>query len=152
VDRRRLGFAVLPVAAAAGIGGLGARRAKTTYQLLGKPRWAPPAAVFAPVWSTLYVLIGAAGWRLSANASGRTRALHLTQMALNGAWPAVFFELRDKRASLAVIALLDISLALEVAMLRREDRLAASLLMPYLVWSGFATALNAAVTEPQLGD
>jgi len=73
-------------------------------------------------------------------------------MALNGAWPAVFFELRDKRASLAVIALLDISLALEVAMLRREDRLAASLLMPYLVWSGFATALNAAVTEPQLGD
>ncbi len=148
-DRRRLSFAVLPVAAAAGIGGLGALRAKTVYQRLDKPAWAPPATVFAPVWSTLYVLIASAGWRVSANASRRTRALHLTQLALNGAWPAVFFELQDKRASLAIIALLDLSLGLEIAMLRREDRVAASLLMPYLAWTAFATALSAAVSEPQ---
>jgi tryptophan-rich sensory protein len=104
--------------------------------------------VFGPVWSILYVTIAAAGWRLSATGSARTRSLHLTQIVLNGVWPAVFFELRDKRASLAIIISLDISLALEVAMLRREDQRAAALLVPYLLWSGFATALNAAVSEP----
>jgi tryptophan-rich sensory protein len=136
------------VAGAAGLGGLGARRAPLIYEQLGKPVWAPPASIFGPVWSILYVTIAAAGWRISASGSARTRSLHLTQLALNGVWPAVFFELRDKRTSLAIIALLDLSLALEVAMLRREDQRAAVLLVPYLAWSGFATALNAAVTEP----
>ncbi len=148
MDLSRLRFAVLPVVGAAGLGGLGARRAPLIYRRLRKPAWAPPASVFGPVWSILYVTIAAAGWRLSATGSARTRSLHLTQIALNGAWPAVFFELRDKRASLAIIVLLDISLALEVAMLRREDQRAAALLLPYLLWSGFATALNAAVSEP----
>jgi len=149
VDTRRLSFAILPVAAAAGLGGLGARRAPEIYQQLEKPAWAPPASLFGPLWSTLYVLIAAAGWRLSPAASRRTRVLHLTQLALNAAWPATFFEIRDKRASLVIIALLDISLGLEVALLRREDRSSAALLVPYLAWSGFATALNAAVAEPQ---
>ena len=149
MDRRRLRFAVVPVAAAAALGGLGARRAPKIYQLLGKPEWAPPASAFGPVWSALYVGITAASWRLSVTASTETKALHLTQLALNGAWPATFFEIRNKRASLVIIALLDISLGLEVARLRREDRPAATLLMPYLAWSGFATALNAKVTNPQ---
>jgi translocator protein len=149
VDLRRLSFAILPVVAAAGVGGLGARRAPEIYQQLDKPAWAPPASLFGPVWSTLYALIAVAGWRLTPAVSRRTRTLHLTQLALNGAWPATFFELRNKRASLLIIALLDISLGLEVAMLRREDHKSAALLVPYLAWSGFATALNAAVAGPQ---
>jgi len=78
-----------------------------------------------------------------------TRRLHLTQLALNGAWPAAFFGIRDKRASLVIIAALDLSLGFEVVRLRVEDRRAAGLLVPYLVWCGFATALNAAVSEPE---
>jgi translocator protein len=152
VDLGRLGFAVLPVAAAAGLGGLSARRARAIYQRLRKPPWAPPASAFGPVWSTLYVAIAAVGWRISATASATTRVVHLTQLALNGAWPATFFGIRDKRASLVIIALLDLSLGLEVARLRREDRRAAALLVPYLACSGFATALNAAVSEPESND
>jgi translocator protein len=152
MDLGRLGFAVLPVAAAAGLGGLGARRAPAIYQELRKPRWAPPASAFAPVWSTLYVAIAAAGWRISASASATTRVLHLAQLALNGGWPGTFFGIRDKRASLVIIALLDLSLGLEVARLRREDRGAAALLVPYLAWCGFATALNAAVSGPESHD
>ena len=152
MDVHRLGFAVLPVAAAAGLGGRGARRAPAVYERLNKPSWAPPASAFGPVWSTLYVAIAAAGWRISATASGTTRLLHLTQLALNGAWPASFFGIRDKRASLVIVALLDLSLGFEVARLRREDRRAAALLVPYLAWSCFATALNAAVSEPGPND
>jgi benzodiazapine receptor len=141
-------FATGPVAAAAGLGGLGARHAPQIYSRLRKPSWAPPSTVFGPVWSALYVAIGAAGWRLFASASPPTKTLHLTQLALNGAWPIAFFGIRDKRASLTIIALLDGALTAEVLMLRREDPVAAILLMPYLGWSGFATALNAAVSDP----
>jgi benzodiazapine receptor len=148
VDIRRWMIAVGPVAAAAGLGGVGARDAPETYRRLHKPRWAPPAGAFGPVWSALYVGIGAAGWRLSRTASPVTKGLHLTQLALNAAWPVLFFRVRDKRASLAVVALLDAAVTAEVLRLRREDPGAAVLLLPYLAWSGFATALNAAVSDP----
>jgi translocator protein len=147
METRRWLFAVGPVAAAAGLGGLGARRAPETYRRLRKPRWAPPAGAFGPVWTALYVTIGVAGRRVSG-ASERTRALHLAQLALNAAWPIAFFGVRDKRASLVIIALLDGALTAEILALRREGPVAASLLVPYLAWTGFATALNAAVSEP----
>jgi tryptophan-rich sensory protein len=145
---RRLAFAVLPVAAAAGLGGLASRDAPQTYGRLRKPAWAPPAAVFGPVWSLLYTGIGVAGWRLYDAGSARTKRLHLTQVALNAAWPAAFFGAREKKISLAVILALDALVAAEVAAARGEDPTSAALLTPYLAWTGFATALNAAVSEP----
>lgn len=148
MQARRVIFAVGPVAAAAALGGLGARHAPQTYRRLRKPRWAPPAAAFGFVWSALYVGIGAAGWRLFGSASRRTRLLHLTQLTLNAAWPVAFFGVRDKRASLMIIALLDGALTAEILTLQGEDKIAAYLLVPYLGWSAFATALNAAVSGP----
>ena len=143
MNRRRWAFAAGPVIAAAGLGGLGARRAPEIYHRLRTPSWAPPAAAFGPAWSVLYVANGAAGWRLFATAS-----LHLAQLACNAAWPAAFFGVRDKRTSLSIIALLDATLTTELWRLRGEDPIAATLLVPYLGWTGFATALNVAVSDP----
>jgi translocator protein len=143
----RLVFAVLPVVGAAGLGGLGSRGAPRTYAGLDKPSWAPPASAFGPVWTGLYASLAVVGWR-AWTASPRARRLHLAQLALNAAWPGVFFGVREKRASLAIIAALDATVAAEVAVLGRDDRPAAALLVPYLAWCGFATALNAAVSEP----
>jgi len=148
MDVSRCVFSVLPVGVAAGAGGLAARDAPEVYARLTKPRWAPPASAFGPVWSVLYLAMGLAGWRLFRSASGRTKALHLVQLTLNAAWPALFFGVRDKRSSLLVIGLLDCALAAEIASLRREDSLAASLLLPYLAWCAFATVLNASVSDP----
>jgi translocator protein len=148
MNARRWIFAAGPAAAAAGLGGLGARRAPLVYSQLRKPRWAPPAAAFGPVWSALYAGIAAAGWRLSAGTSRRARTLHLVQLALNAAWPAAFFGARDKRAALLIIGALDATIAAEILVLRREDRGAALLLVPYLAWTGFATAVNATVSDP----
>jgi benzodiazapine receptor len=148
MNTRRWIFAAAPVVAAAGLGGLGARGAAATYRRQHKPSWAPPAAVFGPVWSILYVMIAVAGWRLYVTGSRKTKSLHLTQLALNAAWPVAFFSVRDKRASLIIIVLLDGVLGAELVILRREDPRAAALLVPYFAWSGFATALNAAVGDP----
>ncbi len=151
MDLERLAFAVAPVVAAAGLGGLASRNAPETYRRLDKPAWAPPASAFGPVWTGLYAATAVAGWRLYARGSGSTRTLHLTQLALNGAWPMAFFGVRNKRISLAVIAALDVVLATEITRLRDEDPASAALLAPYLAWTGFATALNAAVSEPAKG-
>jgi len=148
MDLQRLTYAVAPVVAAAGLGGLASRDAPQTYGRLRKPGWAPPASAFGPVWSGLYAATAVAGWVMYPRASKRTKVLHLTQLALNGAWPAAFFGIRDKRSSLVVIAALDTVLAAEIVSLRRQAPAAAALLTPYLAWTGFATALNTAVSEP----
>src|SRR5512140_4031661 len=106
----------LGASAAAGVaGGIAARNAPQVYVRLDKPRWAPPAAVFGPVWSTLYVLMGVAAWRVWRTGRGRPAlVLHGIQLALNAAWPAVFFAAGKRRAALAVTAALDALLAAEI--------------------------------------
>jgi len=139
-------FAVGTAAAAAGIGSIGSRRAPQVYPQLDKPEWAPPAGLFGPAWTLLYATIGVTGWRLWTRDAGRTvLALHVTQLALNAAWPFTFFAARNRTAALAVIAVLDVTIAAEIAAAARKDRTAAALLAPYLVWSLYATALTAAV-------
>lgn len=148
--RRRRGFlfAAGTSAAAAAIGSLGSRRAPEVYARLRKPAWAPPAGVFGPAWSVLYTAIGVAGWRLWSRRCGRSVVcLHVAQLGLNAAWPFVFFEARNRTAALAVITALDVTVAAEIATVARHDRVAALLLVPYLGWSVYATALNAAVGD-----
>ena len=101
--------------------------------------------MFGPVWSVLYTLIGAVGWRLTARPHPGLVALHLTQLGLNAAWTPLFFGAGRRRAALAVSVALDVAIAAEITALARRDRTAAALLAPYLAWSGFATALTAAV-------
>lgn len=133
---------------AAAIGGVGARRAPQIYAELEKPRWAPPAAAFGPVWTGLYAAMGVAAFRLSRRSARLALRLHAAQLVLNAAWPPAFFSARDRRVSLAVIAALDVLVAAETAAAAQEDPVAAGLLTPYLAWCLFATALNAAVGDP----
>ena len=145
-------YGVLAIAGplvAAGVGSLGSRSAPRVYPQLDKPRWAPPARVFGPVWTLLYVGIGAAGWRLRRHTDRRAVwLLHVTQLALNAVWPATFFTAGNRRAALAVIAALDATVAAEIGLAARSDKGAAALLVPYLGWSVFATALTAAIRPP----
>jgi benzodiazapine receptor len=149
MNRRSVGgllFAVGTSVAAAGIGSVGSRRAPQVYPRLEKPAWAPPAAVFGPAWTALYTAIGIAGWRLwTRDGGGAVLGLHVTQLALNAAWPFTFFAARNRVAALTVIAALDITIAAEIVAAARRDRPAAALLAPYLAWSLYATALTAAV-------
>jgi len=146
-------FGIGSAAAAAGIGSLGSRRAPEVYPQLDKPAWAPPAGLFGPAWTLLYAAIGVAGWRLWTRDAGRTvLALHVTQLALNAAWPFSFFAARNRATALAVIAILDVTIAAEVAVAARKDRTTAALLAPYLVWSLYATALTAAVHPDTVAD
>jgi translocator protein len=119
------------------------------YQELDRPSWAPPSWVFGPVWGVLYVLIGVTGWWVWRQGPGpRMRlalALWAVQLAVNAAWPGVFFGLGELGWALAVIVVLNVLVIATIVAVTRVHRPAALPLLPYLAWILFAAALNAAI-------
>jgi len=116
------------------------------YPALQKPSWTPPGWVFGPAWTLLYPLMAVAGWM--AWREGRARLgplLFLLQLALNAAWPWLFFAQRRLDLALVCVAALWVAILGTTVAFWRSSRGAAILLLPYLAWVGFAAALNHAI-------
>ena len=134
------------------LGGLAtASSVRTWYPTLAKPSWNPPAWVFGPVWTALYVAMGVAAWLVWRHAgieNGRAAlAAFGIQLALNLAWSFLFFGARSPLAGLVDIGLLWIALATTIVAFARASEVAAWLLAPYLAWVTFACALNLAIVR-----
>jgi tryptophan-rich sensory protein len=119
------------------------------YDQLDRPWFNPPNWVFGPVWTTLYVLIGVAAWRVwrSADASGRTTALEwwAVQLVLNAAWTPLFFGARALWVAAIEIVVLWVAIVCTIGAFRRLDTVAAWLMVPYLAWVSFAAVLNISI-------
>lgn len=147
---------LLLVFAAAYLGSRASIGAPEFYGQLVKPGWAPSPAVFGPVWSVLYGLMGIAAWlvwreRGWAGARGAL-VLFLVQLAFNVLWSWLFFAWhRGGLAFADIVVLLALIVATMVAFWRIKP-LAGMLLVPYLAWVAFASALNYSVWQlnPQL--
>lgn len=126
--------------------GLVAAGTADQYGHLERPSWAPPAWVFGPVWTVLYVLVGVAGF-VSHRHSGWTlpTLLWTLQLLLNLLWTPLFFGLGLRGWALVDLCALLLATLATIAATWLRARPAALLLLPYLAWVGFATALNAAV-------
>lgn len=124
------------------------------YRRLHKPAWQAPPWTFGVVWPPLYVLVAYAGARALDRAGRRRRAVRRAftlTMALNAAWPALFFRGHRPRLALMELAALNVSNLALIARTRRADRVAAALLLPYVAWTGYATAMNAAIVRRNRG-
>jgi tryptophan-rich sensory protein len=147
----RAALAVLPVAAAGFLGNLATTPAiPTWYAGLAKPWFTPPNWVFGPVWTLLYLMMAYAAWRVLSvpgDRPGRTGALtaFYVQLALNAAWSWAFFGLRSPGLGLLVIAGLLVMIVVTILRFRPLDKVAAWLLVPYLAWVAYASALNTAI-------
>lgn len=119
----------------------------TWYQSLEKPAWTPPNWLFGPVWTTLYVLIGVAGWRVApAHAPGHDAwGLWWMQLALNAAWTPLFFGAHLLGVALVVIFALLITIVWFIRATWSRDRMASLLFVPYLAWIAYASSLNAGI-------
>ena len=131
---------------AAGIGSIASMDAQAFYAQLVKPAWAPPASLFGPVWSVLYLLMGVAAWlvwreRPSQSVDGAL-GLYLMQLAANALWSWLFFAWHNGAVAFGEILLLWALIAATIAAFWRISRLASALLLPYLAWVSFAAALN----------
>ena len=138
---------------AAALGAVATRQAPEFYAQLVRPDWAPPGWLFGPVWTLLYAMMAIAAWRVWRKAGfGTALYLFLAQLALNALWSWLFFAWRLGGAAFGEILLLWLLIAATVAAFFRIDRLAAALLVPYLLWVSFACALTHAVwrANPQL--
>lgn len=116
------------------------------YQSIQRPSFTPPSWVFGPVWTTLYVLMSVAAWRVWRIAGWRSPALRwwFIQVILNAAWTPLFFGLNWLGVALFEMALLWGAILLTLLASRRVDKLTTWLLAPYLAWVSFAWVLNAA--------
>ncbi|GAA6182242.1 tryptophan-rich sensory protein [Shimia sp. NS0008-38b] len=116
------------------------------YAALDKPVFNPPNWIFAPVWTTLYVLIAMAGWRqYEARNEGGYLTLWWVQLLLNFLWSPMFFVLQQPWLALAVILALLAVIALFIRGTWSRDRLSALAFIPYLVWVSFASLLNLSI-------
>jgi translocator protein len=141
------GFIVLTLAVGFVAGQVTAPNIASWYAHLAKPVFNPPAAVFAPVWTALYVLMAVAAWRVWRKTGWRSAAmgLWLVQLALNFCWTFIFFGAHALLAALLELGVLWVFILACLVAFRRADRWAAWLLVPYLAWVGFAGFLNYAV-------
>jgi benzodiazapine receptor len=138
---------VLWLAASLAAGWIGSRfMPGEWYASLTKPAWTPPNAVFGPVWTALYVLMGVAAWLVwrKAGFSGAPVALGLfvAQLALNALWSYLFFGLHRPGAAFAEIVVLWLAILGTVIGFWRVRPAAGALLIPYLAWVTFASGLN----------
>jgi benzodiazapine receptor len=129
------------------LGVLSAQDVADYYRRLIKPSFAPPPAIFGPVWTVLYAMMGIAlylAWRSDREAPEKKRGLAIFagQLALNAAWTPVFFGLKQPGAALIVIGLLFLAVAATILAFWPLSAAAALLLVPYLLWVGFASLLN----------
>jgi len=124
----------------------------TWFVDLNKPSWNPPNWLFGPVWTTLFILMGIAfalvweEWKPKGNDLGRIAMIWFgVQFVLNVLWSFSFFGLQNPLLGLINIILLVILLLITIWRFYGVKPLAAWLLVPYLLWTSFATVLNATI-------
>lgn len=136
---------------ASGVGAAASIRAASFYAELIQPSWAPPAAVFGPVWTILYVLMAVAAWLVWREGGFRANRpalnLFLVQLAVNGLWSWLFFAWHLGTFALANIAVLWLLIVVTVVSFWRVRPVAGAIMIPYLLWVSFAFALNFSVWQ-----
>lgn len=118
------------------------------WRRITKPSWTPPDQLFGPVWLVLYFLIGVAVYRVARRNSDATPGAvtwFFVQLVLNALWTPLFFGMHRPDLALVCIALLWLAIVGMIRSFARIDGPAAALLVPYLLWVSFASALNAAI-------
>jgi benzodiazapine receptor len=140
-----LGWLALCVAIGA-LGAIASADAPTFYAQLNRPAWAPPPGVFGPVWTVLYLMMGTAAWfvwRTHGFRGARVAlGLFVVQLGVNALWSWLFFAWHLGAGALIDVTLLWLLIAATMVTFWRLHRGAALLLVPYLLWVSFASALN----------
>ena len=145
----KLAVAVAACEAAGGIGAFLSREGlREWYPKLQKPSFNPPGWVFGPTWTLLYALMGASLWLAEERAQGDEAAKRTSrfffgaQLLLNVLWTYVFFGRRAPGWAFVEVLVLLAAIAATLVSFSKASRTAALLLVPYLLWTGFASVLN----------
>lgn len=119
------------------------------YTQLNQPSFLPPNWIFGPVWTVLYAMIGVVLFRIWKRGLKDKENLFvfkvfLVQLFLNAIWTPIFFGMKNLGLAFIVIVLLWLSIGYLIYLFLKSDKTSSWLLLPYLFWVSFATALNLA--------
>ena len=116
------------------------------YNALIQPPLKPPAWLFAPVWTILYISMGVALFLYAKKQTSKKKAwgyvLFFTQLIVNLAWTPAFFGVKNIGLALAIVILLDILVLFNIIEFSKISKSAGRCLIPYFLWILFATYLN----------
>jgi len=116
------------------------------YANIIKPSFNPPNWIFAPVWTTLYILMGISLYLAVKHKVGAKPIIIFgIQLVLNTLWTIIFFGLQNTLAALLEIILLWIFILWTIKLFYKKSKAAAYLLLPYIIWVTFATVLTIAI-------
>lgn len=128
------------------IGAVASSNAGAFYAELVRPPWAPPGWLFAPVWSTLYALMGISAWLVwrarGFNGAGSALIVFIVQLAVNALWSWLFFVWHQGGLAFAGAVILCCLIGATIVLFWRISAFAAVLLLPYLAWVAFASVLT----------
>lgn len=132
--------------AVAAIGAVASVDAAGFYQQLTRPDWAPPSWLFGPVWTALYTIMAISAWLVwrkhGFNGARTALSLFILQLAANAVWSWLFFKWHLGAMAFADVLLLWMLIVATMLSFRPLQGLAAGLLLPYLAWVSFASALT----------
>lgn len=136
-------FVVFIFAAIAAVASITARG---FYSELALPRWAPPAKLFSPVWTSLYLCMGVSlavvVLKIKISDLRTILLLFLAQLSANALWGWIFFQYKSGLLATIEIVVLWCLIVATVFEFWKRSKFAALLLMPYLLWVSFATLLT----------
>ena len=120
------------------------------YQQLQKPSFSPPAWIFGPVWTILYILMGIASYRIYMYGINRRDVkvallVYFIQLGFNFLWSIVFFRWQFRGLAYIIILILAALILLTIDKFYKIDRKAGILMVPYLLWVVFASLLNLSI-------
>ena len=130
------------------IGGLATINFKEPwYSLLNKPVFNPPDWIFAPVWTTLYLMMTVAVWIFwhTKNKNINTIYIYFIHLVFNTTWSVVFFVFHNMVLALITLIILIALIIILILRFKRVNMLSVYLMIPYLLWCCFALILNSSL-------
>ena len=127
------------------IGGLATINFKEPwYSLLNKPVFNPPDWIFAPVWTTLYLMMTVAVWIFwhTKNKNINTIYIYFIHLIFNTTWSLVFFVFHNMVLALIILIILIVLIINLILRFKRVNMFSVYLMIPYLLWCCFALILN----------
>lgn len=142
----------LPLALGAFAGFFTSASVQGWYSTVNKPAFNPPNWIFAPVWTSLYLLMGIAFyivWLKVEESKIKTKAIifYFIQLVLNFCWSIIFFYAEEPGWAFAEIMLLWVMIVATIIKFSKISKFAAWLLVPYILWVSFAAVLNFAIWQ-----
>ena len=148
----RIAIVVIICLAVGYLSGMVTRASITTwYPTLVKPSFNPPNWIFAPVWTSLYVMMGVAAgliWnQITTQKAAVTKALQFftIQLVLNALWSYLFFGLHNLMLATIEVVLLWLMIFETHSQFAKINKTASYLMLPYLAWVSFASVLTASI-------